>query len=263
MSNYLSGRTSLTTVQTGDIADDAVTEAKMATQANSLTELKAGTDGELITWDASGNPAAVAVGTATHVLTSNGAGAAPTFQAAGGAWTFISSVTASNSATVAFTSGIDSTYEEYRVVGTNIHSASDDVYLYAVAGTSGPSYLTTNEYDWRVDGANEGGTDTADNAGDAARIGMHKDSGSGEMLGNATGEGLDFEFILRAPAATDNWKKVFIRTILTQAASGQGINVSTGGGQIKSTTAITALKWQLSSGNISTGNFYLYGLSKS
>ena len=40
-----------------------------------------GTDGELITWDASGNPASVAVGTATHVLTSNGAGAAPTFQA--------------------------------------------------------------------------------------------------------------------------------------------------------------------------------------
>ena len=43
-----------------------------------------GTDGELITWDAAGAPAAVAVGTATHVLTSNGAGAAPTFQAAAG-----------------------------------------------------------------------------------------------------------------------------------------------------------------------------------
>ena len=43
-----------------------------------------GTDGELITYDASGDPAAVAVGTATHVLTSNGAGAAPTFQAAAG-----------------------------------------------------------------------------------------------------------------------------------------------------------------------------------
>jgi hypothetical protein len=38
----------------------------------------------LITWDASGNPATVAVGTSGHVLTSNGAGAAPTFQAAGG-----------------------------------------------------------------------------------------------------------------------------------------------------------------------------------
>lgn len=45
-----------------------------------------GTDGELITWDASGNPATVGVGTAAQVLTSNGPGAAPTFQdaAAGG-----------------------------------------------------------------------------------------------------------------------------------------------------------------------------------
>ena len=40
-----------------------------------------GTDGELITWDASGVAATVAAGTATHVLTSNGPGAAPTFQA--------------------------------------------------------------------------------------------------------------------------------------------------------------------------------------
>jgi hypothetical protein len=43
-----------------------------------------GIDGQLITWDAAGAPAVVTVGTATQVLTSNGAGAAPTFQAAGG-----------------------------------------------------------------------------------------------------------------------------------------------------------------------------------
>jgi len=42
--------------------------------------IKDGTDGELITWDASGNSAAVAVGTVNHVLTSSGAGAAPTFK---------------------------------------------------------------------------------------------------------------------------------------------------------------------------------------
>ena len=49
-----------------------------------LAQIASGTDGELITWDASGDPAKVAVGTATHILTSNGAGAAPTFQAAAG-----------------------------------------------------------------------------------------------------------------------------------------------------------------------------------
>jgi hypothetical protein len=48
-----------------------------------IADLAAGTDGELITWDAAGAPAAVPVGTINHVLTSNGAGAAPTFQAGG------------------------------------------------------------------------------------------------------------------------------------------------------------------------------------
>jgi hypothetical protein len=44
--------------------------------------MASGTDGELITYDASGNPAKVAVGTVDHVLTSGGVGVAPTFQAA-------------------------------------------------------------------------------------------------------------------------------------------------------------------------------------
>ena len=49
-----------------------------------LSDLRAGTAGNLITYDASGDPAAVSTGTANQVLTSNGAGAAPTFQDAGG-----------------------------------------------------------------------------------------------------------------------------------------------------------------------------------
>jgi len=61
----VTGATALT------IANDAVTLAKMA----------GGTDGNLITYDTSGDPAYVATGTATHVLTSNGADTAPTFQA--------------------------------------------------------------------------------------------------------------------------------------------------------------------------------------
>jgi len=55
----------------------------IADKSISYTKLADGTDGNLITWDASGVAALVATGTATHVLTSNGAGAAPTFQAAG------------------------------------------------------------------------------------------------------------------------------------------------------------------------------------
>ena len=62
-------------------ADNSVTTAKLADDSVTLAKMAGGTDGNLITYDASGDPAHVATGSATHVLTSNGAGAAPTFQA--------------------------------------------------------------------------------------------------------------------------------------------------------------------------------------
>jgi len=62
--------------------DNSVTTAKLADDSVTLAKMAGGTDGNLITYDASGDPAHVATGSATHVLTSNGAGAAPTFQAA-------------------------------------------------------------------------------------------------------------------------------------------------------------------------------------
>ena len=62
----------ITRIITPGVTDDAVTLDKMAP----------GTDGNLITYDASGNPAAVATGTAGQILTSAGAGAPPTFATA-------------------------------------------------------------------------------------------------------------------------------------------------------------------------------------
>jgi len=61
----------LTQVKTSGIADDAVTLAKQA----------GGTDGQIITYDASGNPSAVGPGTDGQVLTSTGAGSPPAFEA--------------------------------------------------------------------------------------------------------------------------------------------------------------------------------------
>ena len=66
------------------IADDTVAEANMANDAISLAELKAGTDGQIITYDASGNPTAVGPGTDGQVLTSTGAGSPPAFEDADG-----------------------------------------------------------------------------------------------------------------------------------------------------------------------------------
>ena len=65
-------------IDTAHIADDQITLAKMAS----------GTDGNLITYDASGNPAAVATGSSGQLLTSAGSGAPPTFTTvtSGTAW---------------------------------------------------------------------------------------------------------------------------------------------------------------------------------
>ena len=61
-------------IDTAHIADDAVTLAKMAS----------GTDGNIISYDASGNPVAIATGTDGQVLTSTGAGSPPAFETGGG-----------------------------------------------------------------------------------------------------------------------------------------------------------------------------------
>ena len=70
MGGFLSGRTSLTTVQTADIAANAITLAKLA----------GGTDGNIISYDASGDPVAIVTGNDGQVLHSAGAGAQPAFE---------------------------------------------------------------------------------------------------------------------------------------------------------------------------------------
>jgi hypothetical protein len=56
----------------GTVSDDTITLAKMAS----------GTDGNIISYDASGNPVAIATGSDGQVLTSTGAGSPPAFEAA-------------------------------------------------------------------------------------------------------------------------------------------------------------------------------------
>jgi hypothetical protein len=77
----------------------------IADKALAIAKLADGTDGELITWDASGVIAVVAAGTSAQVLTSNGAGAAPTFQASSASGITLATPQASTSGTaIDFTS---------------------------------------------------------------------------------------------------------------------------------------------------------------
>ena len=78
------------------LSTGAVSNAEVADNAITLAKMAHGTDGEIITYDASGAPATVGVGTSGQVLTSNGAGSAPSMQspAAAGADTSLSNLSA-------------------------------------------------------------------------------------------------------------------------------------------------------------------------
>lgn len=79
--NMGGGSSSITNLAAGGLPNDSVLSADIANDQISLAKIASGTDGELITWDASGNPAAVGVGTAGHYLKSQGAGSVPVFAA--------------------------------------------------------------------------------------------------------------------------------------------------------------------------------------
>ena len=67
-------------VGTSQIIDANITTAKIADNAITLAKMASGTDGNLISYDASGNPVAVATGNDGQVLTSTGAGSPPVFE---------------------------------------------------------------------------------------------------------------------------------------------------------------------------------------
>ena len=141
-------------IATGKLADDSVTYAKMqdtstanrvlgavsagtigevqiatdmvADNAINLAKMASGTDGNIISYDASGNPVAVATGNSGQVLTSAGAGSPPVFaDAAGGGVTFkeggtnfTRSLLVGDDSTGTLSSATDNTG-----VGTNVFSA--------------------------------------------------------------------------------------------------------------------------------------------
>lgn len=117
----------LTQVNTDGVKDDAVTLAKQA----------AGTDGQIITYDASGNPVAVGPGTDGQVLTSTGAGSPPAFE----------TLPASNNYTHPNHSGeVTSTADGAQVIASNVvdednlkvsNSPTNGYFLSAQSGNTG------------------------------------------------------------------------------------------------------------------------------
>lgn len=108
-----------------EVADNAITLAKMA----------GGTDGNLITFDASGDPAYVATGSSGQILTSAGAGSPPTFETAAAGGKILQVVNTSTGALATGTTAhvLDDTIPQ--------NSEGNEVMTLAITPASSSNYL--------------------------------------------------------------------------------------------------------------------------
>ena len=221
-----------------------------------VADLADGTDGELITWDASGNPATVAVGTSGHVLTSNGAGAAPTFQASTGGLVPLATATASTSASIDFATGIDGTYDEYVVKYFDVRPATDSVAFYIRVSTDGGSSWVSGAgtYQYANQGNYAGGANTTDSSTSATQIQISQRS-----FGNATSEIATGEIHLMSPSTSE---QTIIHGLESHKDQTGAITTSNFAGIHLSTTAVNGIQVLFSSGDITSGVFHLYGVVK-
>ena len=127
-------------------ANKPLTSSDITDSIISLPKLTDGTDGNIISYDASGNPVAVATGNDGQVLTSAGAGAPPAFETPASS-DFVKLATATtngSTSTIEFTGLDTSIYRSYMILIQNLVFASSQN-LNMQVGTSS-SYLTDQDY---------------------------------------------------------------------------------------------------------------------
>ena len=178
----------------------------------------------------------------------------------GGSMNLISTQTASSSATLDFTSGIDSTYKEYVFKSYNIHPATNGAHFtfqgsidtgsnYNVAITSSAFSTEHNEGDSSTDLSYQGGVDLAQGTG-FQRI---TSSNSHSNDDNAAAILHLFE-----PSSTTFIKNFTITGNTVASAYTVGTYI---GGYFNNTNAIDAIQFKMSSGNIDAGSISLYGVN--
>jgi len=178
----------------------------------------------------------------------------------GGSMNLISTQTASSSATLSFTSGIDDTYDEYVFKFYNIHPQTDNAEFQFNFRDGGSAYdatkTTTFFYaDHREDDA--GASLAYDTGRDLAQgTGVAKIS---RQVRNHNDSGLNGEFNLFSPSST-TFVKHFIAKNNHVLEGDASINVFTAG-YANVTAAIDGVQFSFSSGNIDSGVIKLYGVS--
>ena len=200
------------------------------------------------------------------LFTSDGAGTLSSVNSAiAGSMIFISSQTASSSATVNFTTGIDSTYNEYVFYYVNMNPATNATQLQFQGSTDGGSnYNTTMTTTFFRASHDEADTTTAfgyDPAGDQAQGTSYQLLGENGTpgIGNGADESMSGILHLFSPSSTTFVKHFYARSNYYQ--SNNRTNDSFVSGYFNTTSAINAFSFKMASGNINDGTIYMYGIS--
>ena len=179
----------------------------------------------------------------------------------GGTMNLISTQTASSSATISFTSGIDSTYDEYVFKFYNIHPATNDVTFQVNFRDGGTDYdatkTTTNFFAAHYE--NDSGTGFAYRTGNDVAQGTGVAQLAPASIGNGNDESVSGSMTLFNPSST-TFVKHFISVCNAYNASDLS-NQEFCAGYCNVTTAIDGVQFSFSSGNIDSGVIKLYGVS--
>jgi hypothetical protein len=174
----------------------------------------------------------------------------------------ISTQTASNSATISFTTGLDSTYDEYQFKFINIHARTDGNGLqFNMSIDGGSNYnvtkTTTNFQAYHSE--NDASTAlTYDTGADLAQSTAYQPIG--REIGSGADESLCGDLTLFNPSSTTYVKHFISRTNVYFYADYSIDTFVAGYGN--TTSAINAIRFQMSSGNFD-GDIKLYGVKKS
>ena len=173
---------------------------------------------------------------------------------------YISTATASSSASLDITSGIDSTYNEYQFHYVNCHPATNSVWLtfqVNAAGASGFNETMTTSYFRAYHYENDSATSleyqtSSDQAEGTAYQRITTNAG------NDNDQSVSGVLTLYAPSSTTYVKHFASRS--NSAWQGDGSFETHVGGYVNTTSAIDEISFQFSSGNIDAGSIHMYGV---
>ena len=177
-----------------------------------------------------------------------------------GGMKLISSQTASNSASISFTTGINSTYKEYQFWFINMNPASSGQNVQFNMSTDGGSNYNvtkTSTAFWAYH--NEAGTDTLlgyDTNRDLAQSTGFQSLSAG--LSNDADSNCSGTLTIFNPAST-TYVKHFIATSNTTDSGTYSINMFFAG-YGNTTSAVNAIRFQMATGNIDDGTILMYGI---